>query len=93
MNWIAPYLSEAKGHTNVTWSIILAFLDRYIQTHCFRAVQEFRESCGDNFAYCISHLSICNFPQEHIIMYVHVFFRHCVCGFLWCKGVRRWGYV
>ena len=29
MNWIGPYLSEAKGHTNETWSIILAFLDRF----------------------------------------------------------------
>ncbi|CAI8052798.1 hypothetical protein GBAR_LOCUS28892 [Geodia barretti] len=28
MNWIGPYLSEAKGHTNETWTTILAFLDR-----------------------------------------------------------------
>ena len=30
MNWIGPYLSEAKGHTNETWSIILSFLDRFL---------------------------------------------------------------
>jgi len=28
MNWVAPYLSEAAGHSSDTWNTILQFLDR-----------------------------------------------------------------
>lgn len=30
MNWIAPYLSEASGHSSDTWNTILQFLDRWV---------------------------------------------------------------